>query len=91
MISNDGIIIRIAVADVNIMSRYATGVRVMRLSENDRLVAFATAEHAPEETEAVEADPADLSDEAEEVDMTAEEMADEFSPEATVSEDDQNL
>ena len=91
MISNDGIIIRIAVADVNIMSRYATGVRVMRLSENDRLVAFATAEHAPEETEAVEADPADPSDEAEEVDVTAEEMADEVSPEATVSEDDQNL
>ena len=88
MISNDGIIIRIAVADVNIMSRYATGVRVMRLSENDRLVAFATAEHAPEETEPVEADP---SDETEEVDVTAEEMADEVSPEATVSEDDQNL
>ena len=91
MISNDGIIIRIAVADVNIMSRYATGVRVMRLSENDRLVAFATAEHAPEETESVEADP---SDETEEVDVTAEEMADEadeVSPEATVSEDDQNL
>ena len=91
MISNDGIIIRIAVADVNIMSRYATGVRVMRLSEHDRLAAFATAEHAPEETEAVEADPADLSDEAEEFDVTAEEMADKVSPEATVSEDDQNL
>ena len=40
LISNDGIIIRIAVADVNIMSRYAGGVRVMRLSEGDRVVAF---------------------------------------------------
>ena len=63
LISNDGIIIRIAVADVNIMSRYAGGVRVMRLSEGDRVVAFAAVEHedeADEETGTVEEIPEDV-------------------------------
>ena len=61
LISTEGIIIRIAVSDVNIMSRYASGVRVMRLSENDSVVTFARADHAEEETspvEAAEEDPA---------------------------------
>ena len=55
MISNDGVIIRIAVEDVRLMSRYASGVRVMRLGENDRVVTFVRAEHADdEETEKIE-------------------------------------
>ena len=37
------------------MSRYASGVRVMRLGESDSVVTFARAEHVDEETEAVEA------------------------------------
>ena len=45
MISDDGVIIRIRVSDVNIMSRYASGVKVMRLAENSKLVSFARAEH----------------------------------------------
>ncbi len=49
LISNEGIIIRIAVKDVNTMSRYASGVRVMRLGENDSVVTFARAEHVEEE------------------------------------------
>ena len=48
LISNYGIIIRIAASDVNIMSRYATGVRVMRLADNDQVVAFAAVEHLDE-------------------------------------------
>lgn len=52
LISNDGIIIRIAAADVNIMSRYATGVRVMRLADNDSVVAFAAVEHLDESEKA---------------------------------------
>ena len=57
LISNDGVIIRIRVSDVNIMSRYASGVRVMRLmNEDSRVVAFARAEHDDEEeVSAVEA------------------------------------
>ncbi len=51
LISNEGIIIRIAVRDVNVMSRYASGVRVMRLGENDSVVTFARTEHIEEEEE----------------------------------------
>ncbi len=51
LISNEGIIIRIAVKDVNTMSRYASGVRVMRLGENDSVVTFARTEHIEEEVE----------------------------------------
>ncbi len=49
LISDDGVIIRIRVSDVNIMSRYASGVRVMRLAEGSKLVSFARAEHDEEE------------------------------------------
>lgn len=50
LISNDGVIIRIRVSDVNVMSRYASGVRVMRLmNEDSRVVTFARAEHDEDE------------------------------------------
>lgn len=66
MISDDGIVIRIRVSDVNIMSRYASGVRVMRVNEDCRLVAFARADHDEEkevtQVEATEED-AELSEE----------------------------
>ena len=65
LISNEGVIIRIAVKDVNVMSRYASGVRVMRLSENDSVVTFARAEHVDEETEEVEAPDEEVLDEIE--------------------------
>lgn len=40
LISNDGIIIRFTADSVNVASRVAQGVKVMRLSENDKVVAF---------------------------------------------------
>ncbi len=49
MISDDGIIIRIQVSDVRVMSRYASGVRVMRVNEGCKLVAFARQEHDEDE------------------------------------------
>ena len=49
LIADDGIIIRIRVSDVNVMSRYASGVRVMKLSPEAHLVTFAKAEHDDEE------------------------------------------
>jgi len=82
LISTEGVIIRIAVSDVNIMSRYASGVRVMRLSENDSVVTFARAEHAEEETAPVEAMP----EEAEQMDLTEEEIAAEEAAEETTEE-----
>ncbi|MBQ5989164.1 MAG: DNA gyrase subunit A [Oscillospiraceae bacterium] len=60
LISLDGVVIRIRTSDVRIMSRYATGVKVMRVDGDDRVVTFTRAEHDDSaEIEAVES----LSDE----------------------------
>lgn len=48
LISNDGIIIRIRCDDVRIMGRYATGVKVMKVAEESRVVSFTRAEHDEE-------------------------------------------
>ncbi len=45
LISEDGIVIRIRTSDIRIMGRYATGVKVMRLNEDNKLVTFTRAEH----------------------------------------------
>ena len=55
MIATDGVIIRIRACDIRIMGRYATGVRLMRVSGEDRVVAFTRAEHDDSaETEKIE-------------------------------------
>ncbi|MCM1507358.1 MAG: DNA gyrase subunit A [Ruminococcus flavefaciens] len=55
LVSSDGIIIRILASDVRIMGRYAKGVRVMRVTEGAKVVAFTRAEHDDNaETEKVE-------------------------------------
>ena len=45
MISSDGIVIRIRTSDIRIMGRYATGVKVMRVSDDNKVVTFTRAEH----------------------------------------------
>lgn len=45
MISTDGVVIRLRAADVRVMGRYATGVRMMKVNENERVVTFTRAEH----------------------------------------------
>lgn len=45
MISDNGIIIRFRAADVRVMGRYATGVKLMRLAGENKVVAFTRAEH----------------------------------------------
>lgn len=45
MISSNGVIIRIHASDVRVMGRYATGVRLMRVGEEEEVVAFTRAEH----------------------------------------------
>ena len=45
LISTDGIIIRIRANDLRTMGRYATGVRVMRLTEDNKVVTFSRTEH----------------------------------------------
>ena len=86
LISNDGVIIRIRVSDVNIMSRYASGVRIMRLTgEDSRVVAFARAEHDEEE----EVAEVEAPDPDEEVIIPAEEDEDEELPEDDAEEDEE--
>lgn len=58
MISDDGVIIRIRVSDVSVMSRYAGGVRVMRVQGDTKVVTFARAEHE-EEAEVQEVEQAE--------------------------------
>ena len=55
LINTDGVIIRIRANDIRIMGRYATGVKVMRLYGDSRVVAFTRTEHDDsQETEQVE-------------------------------------
>ena len=68
MISDDGVIIRIRVSDVSVMSRYASGVRVMRVQGDTKVVTFARAEHE-EEAEVQEVE------QAEEKELSPEEKA----------------
>ena len=67
LISDNGVIIRIRVGDIRVMGRYATGVRVMRLDGDARLVAFTRAEHddsaeVAEVEQSAEPDPAGPED-----------------------------
>ena len=43
LISDDGVIIRINVGEINVQSRYAAGVRVMRIGDGNRVVNLAVA------------------------------------------------
>lgn len=45
LISNDGVIIRIRTCDIRVMGRYATGVRLMRVKDDVKVVTFTRAEH----------------------------------------------
>ena len=55
LVSSDGIIIRILASDIRIMGRIAKGVRVMRVTDGAKVVAFTRADHDDNaETEKVE-------------------------------------
>ncbi|MGN0593912.1 MAG: DNA gyrase subunit A [Hominimerdicola sp.] len=45
MISTDGIVIRIRACDISMMSRYSKGVRLMRVGDEGKVVAFTRTEH----------------------------------------------
>ena len=84
LISADGVIIRIRANDLRVMGRTASGVHVMRLGENDRVVTFSRTPHDEEEkTEEVE------SVSEEEVAKSLEEDAEEVIVDEPV-EDDEN-
>ena len=88
MISNDGIVIRIRCADVRIMGRYASGVKVMRLADESRVVSFTRAEHDDEaETQAVE-QPTEEEIKQDELNSAAEQIEAENAVDEPVSDDE---
>ena len=87
MISSDGIIIRLRAADVRIMSRYATGVRLMKLTGDSRVVAFTRAEHE-EDAEITEIEqPSEEELAAEEAAAKAEEAGEVIEPDEEPDDD----
>ncbi|MBR5722156.1 MAG: DNA gyrase subunit A, partial [Oscillospiraceae bacterium] len=88
MISSDGIIIRIRTSDIRIMGRIAKGVRVMRVSEDGRVMSFTRTEH---EDDAEITEVEQLSEEelkAQEAEAAAEETAEAAQPEEPAEPDD---
>ena len=63
MISDDGTIIRTAVADISTQSRSTQGVRMMRLAEGSRVVAVTATEKVEEQPEDAEAPAENAADE----------------------------
>lgn len=85
LISADGVIIRIRANDLRVMGRTASGVHVMRLGENDRLVTFTrTAHDEDEQTEEVEK----ASDE-EVAASLAEDAAEVIEPDEPITDDEE--
>ncbi|EFB74642.1 DNA gyrase subunit A [Subdoligranulum variabile] len=63
LISANGILIRLHASDINVQSRYGSGVRVMRLGEGDKVAMVARVDRDNEaETAKVEADAGDESE-----------------------------
>jgi DNA gyrase subunit A len=54
MITDDGTVIRMAVADISSQSRNTQGVRLMRVAQSSRVVCLARAEQEPDEPEEAE-------------------------------------
>ena len=78
--SQEGIIIRLHANEIPVQSRYGSGVRVMRLGENDKVMVLARTDHDDEaQTESIESDAED--------EPTAEQLAEmEAADEASAAE-----
>ena len=84
LISTEGIIIRILAADIRVMGRTAKGVRVMKVTQDNEVVAFTRAEHDSEaETAEVEqlSEEEAAAQEAEAMQIPEEELPEEETPE----------
>ena len=83
MISSDGVVIRIRACDISIMGRYSKGVRLMRVSDDGKVVAFTRTEHE-EDAEITEVEQAS----AEDIAQAAEEEANEVVTEDVEPDDE---
>lgn len=90
MISTDGVVIRIRACDISIMGRYSKGVRLMRVSEDGKVVAFTRTEHEEdaEISEVEQASAEDIAQAAEE--EAAEVVAEDVAPDDEDAVDDGN-
>ena len=84
MISTDGVVIRIRACDISIMGRYSRGVRLMKVGEDGKVVAFTRTEHE-EDAEITEVEQAS----AEDIAQAAEEEAGEVIVEDTEPDDEE--
>jgi DNA gyrase subunit A len=85
MISSDGIVIRIRACDISMMSRYSKGVRLMRVSGDNKVVSFKRTEH-DDSAEISEVEQAT----AEEIEAAkAEESAEVIVEDSTVPDDEE--
>jgi DNA gyrase subunit A len=86
LINDEGVIIRIRANDLRVMGRYATGVRVMRLSPESRVVTFTRTQHddSAELEEVEQADEAEIL--AAEQEEASEKIEEDVSPEDDAEE-----
>ena len=83
LISQNGILIRIHAADINVQSRYGSGVRVMRLVEDDKVAVVARVDR---DNDAGETDPTPEELAAIEAEELAQEAAEDAAPENDTEE-----
>lgn len=93
LISSDGIIIRICTSDIRMMGRIAKGVRVMRVTGTDRVVAFTRTDHEEdaemaEVEQLTEAEFAAQEQEAAAAESAEAAMPEEFDTEPEIIEED---
>ncbi len=92
IVTNEGTIIRINVSDVNVYSRTAAGVIVMRLDEGASVITVARLEKE-EDIEAASAkaeeEGARISDDEEDLELKAEAAAEKTEPDVTETESDE--
>lgn len=89
MISSDGVVIRIRACDVRVMGRYARGVRLMKVSEGERVVTFTNAEHDDDAEIAEVEKPSEEELAAEEAEAAAEEAAEVVEPDAEPDDEEE--
>ena len=61
MISSDGIVIRLRACDISVMGRYSRGVRLMKVTGDNKVVTFTRTEH-DDEAEIAEVEKASEED-----------------------------
>lgn len=83
MISSDGVIIRLRASDIRPMSRYARGVRLMRVADDAKVVAFTRAERDDSAEVVTIENPAEEIIDGNIEELEAEESADEENAETT--------